>query len=133
MADAQDKAESLDDDKVGSDFPPDKLLGAEAYGEAGAEPGAPESVVKRSAREEPEELPLQPPPTQSDPDGGALAVGDDFSGDPSLRETVQEAEAPVAAEEAAMHVIDESLGGFDSEVDDPELAAAHEIDPQPER
>lgn len=133
MADAQDKSESLDDDKIGDDFPPDEPLGADAYGEAGAEPGAPESVVRRSAREEPEELPLQPLATRSDPELGALADGDDFSGDASLRETVQEAEAPVAAEEAAMHVVDESLGGFDSEVDDPELAAAYEIDPQPER
>ena len=42
-------------------------------------------------------------------------------------------EAPIAAEEAAMHVFDESLGGFDSEVDDPDLAAANEFDPEVER
>jgi len=40
---------------------------------------------------------------------------------------------PLPPEEAAIHVIDEAMGGFDSEVDDPELAAAHEIDPEPER
>ncbi len=37
------------------------------------------------------------------------------------------------AEETAVHPFDESLGGFDSEVDDPDLEAAYEIDPEVER
>ena len=37
------------------------------------------------------------------------------------------------AEETAVHTFDESLGGFDSEVDDPELEEAYEIDPEVER
>lgn len=133
MADAQDKAEMLDDDELDGEFPPDKLLGAEAYGEAGAQPGAPESVARRAAREEPEERPLDPLDAAGDPDALVLDPEDDFGGDPSLRDVVQEREAPVPAEEAAIHVIDEGLAGFDSEVDDPELAAAYELDPEPER
>ncbi len=133
MADAQDRAEALDDDELGGEFPPDQLLGAEAYGEAGAEPGAPESVAKRAAREEPEERPLDTPPTAGEVDEVVLAPDDDFAGDPTLRDVVQEREAPVPAEEAAIHVIDEGLDGFDSEVDDVALAEAHEYDPEPER
>lgn len=133
MVDAQDRAEGLDDDELDGEFPPDKLIGAEAYGEAGAEPGAPEDVAKRAAREEPEEVPLERPGTEGDLDAMVLDPDDDFGGDPSQRDVVQEREAPMAAEVAAIHVIDEDMGGFDSEVDDPELAAAHEIDPEPER
>ena len=36
MAEEQDRAEQLDDDKFDGGFPPDKLLGAQAYGAAGA-------------------------------------------------------------------------------------------------
>lgn len=38
MADGQDRAEALHDDKVGGEYPPDHLIGAEAYGAAGADP-----------------------------------------------------------------------------------------------
>ena len=69
-------------------------MGAEAYGEAGAEPGAPESVERRAAREEPE----QQPEPQGYPD------------DDEIDDTVQEHEAPIPAEVAAVHAIDESLG-----------------------
>lgn len=117
MTDGQDRAEALDDDKIGGEFPPDHLIGAEAYGEAGAEPGAPESVERRAAREEPEQ---RPEPTGE-------------PGEDEIDDTVQEHEAPRPAEEAAVHVVDESLGGFDSEVDDPELEEAWELDPEVER
>jgi hypothetical protein len=133
MADEQDRAEALDDDELDGEYPPDKLLGAEAYGAAGTEPGAPESVAQRAAREEPEEVPLDRPLTSGDPEAVVLADGDDFTGDETLRDVVQEREAPIPAEEAAIHVVDEGAGGFDSEVDDPELAAAYEIDPEPDR
>ncbi|QXC59782.1 hypothetical protein KSP35_15525 [Aquihabitans sp. G128] len=132
MADAQDQAVNLDDDELDGEYPPDHLMGAEAYGEAGAEPGAPESVEKRAAREEPEELPLDPTLTVGE-DGVVLAPDDDFSGDPTLRDVVQEREAPIPAEEAALHVVDEGLADFDSEVDDPALEAAWETDPEVER
>lgn len=131
MADAQDKAETLDDDELTGEFPPDKLMGAEAYGAAGADLGAPESVARRAAREEPEERPLPPTATTSDPAVAVRSEEDDFSGDETLRDVVQEREAPVPAEEAAMHAVDEPA--FDSSIDEPALAAAHEIDPEPER
>ena len=37
------------------------------------------------------------------------------------------------AEETAVYTFDESLGGFDSDVDDPELEEAWELDPEVER
>lgn len=131
MADEQKKAERLDDDELTGEFPPDKLMGAEAYGEAGSNPGAPESVARRAAREEPEERPLPPAATAEDPAVAVRSDEDDFSGDETLRDVVQEREAPVPAEEAALHPVEEP--GFDSVVDEPALAAAHEIDPEPER
>ncbi|HWJ63986.1 MAG TPA: hypothetical protein VNS19_18585 [Acidimicrobiales bacterium] len=122
MSDAQDRAEALDDDKVGGEFPPDHLVGAEAYGAAGADPGAPESVERRAAREEPEERPGDRPESLGYPDEEDV-----------VDDSVQEHEAPRPAEEAAVHAIDEGLGGFDSEVDDPELEEAWETDPEVER
>lgn len=59
MQDEQDRAEALDDDK-GGDPAPDKPPGAQAYGAAGAEPHAVESVARRAAREEPDVLPVDP-------------------------------------------------------------------------
>jgi hypothetical protein len=118
MADEQDHAEALDDDKLGGEFPPDTLIGAQAYGAAGAEPHAVESVAARAAREEPEQLP--------EPTG--IPAEDDLVDD-----VAQEREAPIPAEAAAVHVIDEELGGFDSTVDDPALAEANELDPTVER
>lgn len=59
MQDEQDRAEALDDDK-GGDPAPDKPPGAQAYGAAGAEPHATESVAARAAREEPDVLPEDP-------------------------------------------------------------------------
>ena len=131
MADAQDKAERLDDDELAGEFPPDKLMGAEAYGEAGANPGAPEDVARRAAREEPEERPLPPGTSPEDPTKVVLSDEDDFAGDETLRDVVQEREAPQPAEEAAMHTVDEP--SFDTSVDDPALAAAYEIDPEVDR
>lgn len=114
MSDPQDQAEALDRDKVGDDFPPDKPPGAQAYGAAGAEPHADEPVAARAAREEPDVV-----------DAGQ--AGDDLD-DGAM---TQEAEAPVAAEEAALHAVDVAgEATLDATVDDPELAAAHELDPE---
>lgn len=122
----------LDDDELTGEYPPEKLMGAEAYGAAGTDPGAPESVIARAAREEPEEEPLPSGTAGSgDPTIDVLSPEDDFAGDETLRDVVQEREAPAPAEEAALHLIDEPA--FDSTVDDPELAAANEIDPEPDR
>ncbi|MCU1499664.1 MAG: hypothetical protein JWM47_3617 [Acidimicrobiales bacterium] len=117
MADEQDRAEQLDDDELGGEYPPDKFMGAEAYGAAGTEGGAPESVVRRAAREEPDVVPTDPPPGANDPDA-VLSGDEDFGdgGDSTLRDVVQEREAPIPAEEAAMHVVDEDALARESEV-----------------
>jgi len=134
MADEQDQAEAVDDDELDGAYPPDRTLGIpDAVSEAGTDPGAPESVVDRMAREEPETVPSETLPTASDPDAVVLADGDVFTGDPTLRDVVQEREAPVPAEVDAIHVVDEGMNGFMSDVDDPALEAAYDIDPQPER
>ncbi len=104
MADEQDQAEALDEDKLG-EFPPDKPLGKDAYGAAGAEPHADENVVARAAREEPEDVPpLEPDETGDAYDEVVLSEEDQFTGDETVRDVVQEREAPVPAEEAALHV-----------------------------
>lgn len=111
MADEQNQAEALDEDKLGGEFPPDKPLGKDAYGAAGAEPHADENVVARAAREEPEDVPLESPPTAGDVEAGldpydqvVLSEEDQFTGDETVRDVVQEREAPIPAEEAALHV-----------------------------
>ncbi len=91
MADEQDRAEALDDDAEPEPLP-DHLLGAQAYGAAGAEPHADEPVARRAAREEPEQRPIP------------AGVEDD---DPTLHDVATERESPRPAEEAAMHVVGE--------------------------
>lgn len=131
MADEQDRAEALDEDNLG-EMPPEHPPGAQAYGAAGAEPHATESVIARAARENPEERPSLDG-ALTDEAKLVLSADDPIGGDPSLRDTTPEKTATLSAEEAAMHVVDETLGGFDSEVDDPELEAAWEIDPEVDR
>ncbi len=134
MADEQDQAEALDDDEMTGAYPPDHILGVpDAISEAGTDPGAPESLAERAWREEPEEGSTEQSLSDLDPETAALADGDDFSGDGTLRDVVQEREAPVPAEVDALNVIDEGMNGFISDVDDPALEAAHDIDPEPER
>ncbi len=95
MADEQDRAEELDDDGIGAPAP-DHLMGAQAFGAAGVEPHAGESVAQRAARENPEpEL----------GDVGPLNQGEGV--DPTLHDFATELEAPVPAELAAMHEVDE--------------------------
>ncbi|HEX2577827.1 MAG TPA: hypothetical protein VHK88_15860 [Aquihabitans sp.] len=131
MADEQDKAEALDDDELDGEYPPDHLLGAQAYGAAGTEPGAPESVAQRVGREEPEEVPAERPLTISDLDQVHTDDGDIFVGDMTQRDVVQEREAPVPAEEAAMHIIDEDTDGLDVDVHDPSPVLAIEVEDDP--
>ncbi len=133
MTDEQDQAEALDDDELDGAYPPDTVLGVpDAVSEAGTDPGGPESVAARSYREEPEAVPTESLPTASDAEN-VLSGGNGSAGDPTLNDVVQEREAPVPAEIDAIHVVDEDLGGFISDVDDPELEAAWEIDPEVER
>jgi hypothetical protein len=111
--DEQDRAEALDDDAEPM-VAPDHLVGAQAYGAAGAEPHATEPVARRAAREEPEL--------------GLAEIGDEARGvqrtdDPTLHDVATERAAPPPAEEAAMHVVDDapSAGGFVSAEVDPDL------------
>lgn len=131
MADEQDRAEALDEDNIG-EFPPEKLLGAEAYGAAGADPGAPEGVIARAARENPEEVPSEDG-SGADLDLLVLSEDDPVAGDPSTRDVATEKGDTRTAEESAMHVVDQELPDFDSEVDDPALERAWELDPEVER
>lgn len=127
MSDAQDRAEALDDDKVGGDFPPDHLLGAQAYGAAGADPGAPESVIARAAREEPEE---RPGDASFDPEAERGLAGEGGS----VEQTAQDLEAPRAAEDAAMHLVDDPVFDDDDleppvgELSPEEAAAAADVE-----
>lgn len=54
MADEQDRAELLDDDKVSDDFPPEQPLAVEDFGTTPAEELYGEPLAERLAREEPE-------------------------------------------------------------------------------
>lgn len=53
-----------------------------------------------------------------------------LAGDATTSDEVPDPSEVQPPEEAAMHIVDESLDGFDSEVDDPALAAAYELDPE---
>ncbi|MEZ5137584.1 MAG: hypothetical protein R2702_04610 [Acidimicrobiales bacterium] len=127
MSDAQDRAEALDDDRFTGEFPPDHLVGAEAYGAAGADPGAPEGVIARAAREEPEVIPEDAAEEPYAPDGLAGDGG-------SVEGSVQDLEAPLDAEDAAMHLVDDPV--FDDDDAEPptgelspeEVGAAAEVE-----
>lgn len=127
--DSQDQAEALDDDKLGGDYPPEEPLGVEEYGTTAAEERYGEPLDERIRREEPEVgegdgREPDSPPVLVDPDGveadvlasavpgsaddlGELDVDDPVGGDPTLRDVATELEAPMSAEEAAVHVIDD--------------------------
>lgn len=94
MPDEQDHAEELDDEATGAPAP-DHLMGAQAYGAAGVEPHAGESVAQRAAREEPE------------PKLGDEGPLDDGEDDPTLHDVATEREAPIPSELAAMHLVDD--------------------------
>ncbi len=130
MADPQDQAEALDDDRLNDEFPPEQPLGAEEYGVTAAEERYDEPLEERILREEPEVRAThgipEDPPVLVDPDSvdgmpedgsavtrsvddevGAIDEDDPMGGDPTLRDVVTEREAPLAAEEAAIHIVDD--------------------------
>ena len=129
-SDEQDQAEALDDDEMAGEYPPDRLLGANQYGITGAEERWDEPLDERISREEPDFGETEPVAGEpgldlvdgdlgdgqyaavlADVDGtgdeAALDPGDIAFGDTTQRDVVQEREAPLAAEEAAMHIVDE--------------------------
>lgn len=127
---SQDRAEGLDDDKVGADYPPEQPLGVDQYGTTPAEEAWDEPLEERMAREEPDVLvPEDDSLELVQPDEGAhtdrekdevasvahaqpdergeLSEEDIASGDTTLRDMTQEKEGAVPAEEAALHVIED--------------------------
>ena len=92
MPDEQDRAEALDEDAEPV-VAPDRPLGSQAYGAAGAEPHADEPIARRAAREEPEERPG---------DRSSDAPPDEPG--PATDDVATERAAPPPAEEDAMHV-----------------------------
>ncbi|QYG91481.1 hypothetical protein HC251_02865 [Iamia sp. SCSIO 61187] len=89
----QQRAEALDDDKLGAEVPPEEPLGVEEYGTTPAEEAWDEPLEERIAREEPD-----------------VPVGDHERGepsDPTLSDVAQEREGAVPAEEAALHVVED--------------------------
>ena len=58
---------------------------------------------------------------------------DPLAGEPSTRDVATEKGDTRTAEESAMHLVNEELPDFDSEVDDPALERAWELDPEVER
>jgi hypothetical protein len=131
MDDPQDQAEALDDDRLNDEFPPERPLGVEEYGVTEAEERFGEPLEERVLREEPDfgevaavDLGGEPivlidpnPVGELDHDGSAVAEGvesevgafdegDPVAGDPTLRDVATERDAPVPAEEAAIHVIE---------------------------
>ena len=126
---SQHRAESLDDDKLGGEYPPEEPLGVDEYGTTAAEERWDEPIAERVAREEPDpEVPedegteLVAPDAgagtdteaqtvadadRPDPDVGTISVDDPVSDDPDLRDVASERSGPPPAEEAAIHLDDE--------------------------
>jgi hypothetical protein len=89
---SQNRAEGLDEDKIGGDFPPEEPLGADEYGTTAAEERWDEPLEERIAREQPDVLPGDP-------------VVEDDEVDDTFDDAVQEHEAPIPAEEDAIHPV----------------------------
>ena len=114
MADAQDRAEGLDDDKIPDEYPPFEPLGIDHYGTTAAEERWDQPLAERVEAEEPEELPLTDddagfelvePDEGARPDTEAAAVAEMVTSE--LDDTALEREGVRPAEEAAMHIVDE--------------------------
>lgn len=118
----QDKAEALDDDMLGGDLSPNAPLGVEDFGTTPAEERYGEPLDERVRREQPDVtiavddpvvLPAGPADAEPDigempdrnPTDGPLAEEDTSSGDITTRDVATEHEAPLPAEEAAVHQV----------------------------
>jgi hypothetical protein len=102
--DPQDEAEALDEDELAgaSEYPPERLLGADDYGTTPAEERVPEPLDEFAKREQPDRL--RPnraePPLLIDPESAEGLEDDEIEPD-----FATELEAPLPAEEAAIHII----------------------------
>jgi hypothetical protein len=113
MADEQDVAESLDDDKLAPELPPDEPYGVDRYGTTAAEERWDEPIDERIAAEVPDDalgagdegLELVEPDEGIRPDTEAAAVATAVW--PEDDDTALEREGVRPAEEAALHIVDD--------------------------
>jgi hypothetical protein len=126
--DPQDEAEALDEDElVGArEFPPERPVAVEDYGTTPAEERVPEPLEEFVKREQADKLrPRRPEPPviidprtlegfedesdvialASDPLDDILPEDDVVSADDTERDFATELEAPMPAEEAAIHIV----------------------------
>jgi hypothetical protein len=128
--DPDQPGEELDESTSGIEFPPDRPLGSTDWGTTALEEEAGEDFYHRHKRTEPEVWERGPTPpddavelvsdagepdieeelvadaVDEDPDVGPLAPDDEFSGDETTRDTVDD-RVPLSAEESAIHLRDE--------------------------
>lgn len=128
--DPDDLSESLDDDNLPADYPPDEPMGSLDYGTTRAEARIPEPLDERVKREKPADAMigevdragrLVEPDQGGGPDLEKAAVADDIdqvaphdkpvgdvgTGDVTVAETASELTQDLSAEEAAVHVEEE--------------------------
>jgi hypothetical protein len=116
MADEQDIAEGLDDDKLPPELAPDEPYGVDRYGTTAAEERWDQPIDERVAAEVPDDLALAEderargfdllePDEGARPDTEAAAVAQLV--EPELDDTALEREGVRPAEEAAMQIIDD--------------------------
>ena len=130
--DPDQAGEELDEAVEGIEYPPDRPLGATDRGVTGVEQLGGESFYERDRRTEPEVWEQRPPrpddsvelvgdadvgavddeselvgdAVEEDRERGPLAPDDEFTGDETTRDTVDD-RVPKAAEESAVHLRDE--------------------------
>jgi hypothetical protein len=75
MSDPQNRAEALDDDKVGPEFPPEEPLGVDERAVTPAGQWLPESLEERTGREEPETAAPSAEPMAAEEAAGDLLPG----------------------------------------------------------
>ena len=114
MADEQDRAEGLDDDKLAPEVAPDEPYGVDRYGTTAAEERWDEPIDERVEAEVPdgavwggddEGLELVEPDEGLRPDTEPAAVA--TAARPGYDDTALEREGVRPAEEAAVHVVDD--------------------------
>lgn len=108
MADEQDRAEALDDDKIDPEFPPDEPLGADSRGVTAAEEALPESLAERVGREQAEEgIDAERPVVRpyAEPEEDLLDEEGQLVADAEIGDADPEADGmPEPAEEAALRL-----------------------------
>src|SRR3954471_16582192 len=113
MADEQDRAEFLDDDKLEGDFPPDQPIGVDTFGITAAEERWGEPLAEAISRQEPDvpagldainDAVADEAPIDAMDDGTPDEIATDVI-TAAEADMVQEREGAPAAEETAVHVV----------------------------